>query len=117
MIEYHPNDTDTDPKDSFDTNTGEFLRLMMEINKSDVDIIVFPESCLNTPLTAVPEIMDGTNLCTSRYANSNIQDLACYARTHKIYVVINLYTKKLKPHSYVYNTNVVFDRNGTVIST
>lgn len=101
------------------------------------DIIVFPESTLNglnEPLTYVPRATDKISPCDlpSNY-EPFLVEISCRARESKKYVVINLTEKedctkksqadKKDPRPCasnglsIFNTNVVFDRTGAVIST
>lgn len=105
---------------------------------SNLDIIVFPEMTLNEFPTAVeiPEVEDKISPCLSDdYSSENVvKKISCAARNFRRYVVVNIVTKAECPDpemienedprsckdredgfSY-YNTNVVFDRNGTLIS-
>ena len=104
----------------------------------NLDIIVFPEMTLNGMETAVetPEPDDKLSPCINEnYTEGNLVKLiSCSARTYQRYVVVDIVTKTPCPDiemttngdkrkctdredkmSY-YNTNVVFDRNGTLIS-
>lgn len=112
---------------------------IMQSAPSTLDIIVFPEGTLNTILTAI-ELPDSIiTPCTSTnpdYEDDNLlKVISCSARQHNRYVIINVITKAKCPDiemianddprncddenkdgfSY-YNTNVVFDRVGAVIS-
>lgn len=104
----------------------------------DLDIIVFPEMTLNQLETAyeIPEVVEKITPCdNSSYAQDNlVKQLSCAAKTFRRYTVVNMVTKAKCPDSDMiaqndprnctdrddgfsyYNTNVVFDRNGTVIS-
>lgn len=89
---------------------------------ADVDIMVFPESALNGQATAqfVPEPADQVVPCLeASYERNPIQAISCAARIRRMYVVINLTMKRLSVSNgtvVLYNTNVVFDRTGKVIS-
>lgn len=105
---------------------------------STLDIIVFPEMTLNGMETAVetPEPNDKVSPCdNATYPADNLVKLiSCSAKTHRRYVVVNVVTKAACPDADMianedprnctdradgmsyYNTNVVFDRNGTLIS-
>ncbi|KAG5672445.1 hypothetical protein PVAND_002573 [Polypedilum vanderplanki] len=111
---------------------------IMENAPSNLDIIVFPESTLNSMATAseIPEPEDNISPCDDdKYKVEDlIKQISCSANKHKRYVVINITTKTKCPDADMiankdprkcearedglsyYNTNVVFDRNGTVIS-
>lgn len=115
-------------------NLNEYLRIMDEA-PSTLDIIAFPESTLNSILTApeIPEPEEKISPCDTMGFDDLIKKLSCSAKKHQRYVVINISTKVRCPdadmvaqkdprncsrtdsNSY-YNTNVVFDRKGVVIS-
>lgn len=95
------------------------------------DIVVFPESALteNTGQAQfVPPPAEFRVPCTNgTSATGVLHTLSCAALAKRTYVVVNLYTvatcttsaDALCPVSgrRVYNTNIVFDRSGTLIST
>lgn len=87
---------------------------------ADVDIMVFPEVALNGQSTAqfVPDPSDQVVPCLdASYGNNPIQAISCAARNRTMYVVINMTSKRLSQGDVLlYNTNVVFDRAGKVIS-
>lgn len=117
-------------------NWNRFVEVM-DNAPSTLDIIIFAESTLNSMLTApeLPEIAEKISPCDDEnYTEGNLaKKISCAAKQHQRYVVINLTTKARCPDvdmvaqndtrnctrddgfSY-YNTNVVFDRNGVVIS-
>lgn len=105
---------------------------------SNLDIIVFPEMTLNSMQTAVeiPEVDENLSPCDSdKYpAENSMKQISCSAKTYQRYVVVNMVTKAKCPDpemtanndprncsarsdgfSY-YNTNVVFDRKGILVS-
>lgn len=110
----------------------------MQNAPTTLDIIVFPEMTLNQMQTAVeiPEPKDNVSPCDSAdYPdNSLVKQISCSAKMYRRYVVVGVVTKVACPDddmiaqndqrncsdrddtmSY-YNTNVVFDRTGTVVS-
>lgn len=110
---------------------------MMDEAPSTLDIIIFPEMTLNNMGTAVetPEPDAKVSPCTDvNFPENLIKQLSCSARTHNRYVVVNVVTKTPCPDADMtangdprdcadrpdgfsyYNTNIVFDRSGTVIS-
>lgn len=112
-----------------------YTRIVSEAADDGVDILIFPEYTLNNvafPVN-VPDPVDQVNPCLhpERFDNLLV-DLSCLARENEIYLCINLNEKEdcteelqqtrndSRPCSSLgitrYNTNVVFDRNGTVIS-
>lgn len=117
------------------SNIDKYVEIM-ENASSKLDIIVFPEMTLNNMETAVetPEPKDKVAPCDGYPVDNIIRRVSCAARSSQRYVVINIVTKALCPDedmvanedprdcksredgfSY-YNTNIVFDRNGTLIS-
>ncbi|XP_037933152.1 vanin-like protein 1 [Teleopsis dalmanni] len=110
-----------------------YVRIIKSAEANDTDIIVFPEGTLNNALqtTYVPaaheKVVPCLNVTGMVYADFLMQ-LSCAARTARKYLVINLTEKEnctavaqdTRPCAAnglnVYNTNVVFDREGCVIS-
>ncbi|KAH8265862.1 hypothetical protein KR038_006338, partial [Drosophila bunnanda] len=92
------------------------------------DIIVFPEATLNSvlQLTAVPESTEHS-LCEKQpgedeYIAPFLRRLACAAREANLYLVVNVKERAAEVGEpsgrgyLMYNTNVVFDRSGAVVS-
>lgn len=118
-----------------ENNLNGILSIIESENAKELDIIVFPEFALNnvqTPI-AVPNPKDYIRPCGQAKYSNVIEQLSCSANRGRKYVVINL-TMKLNcsdeavdlekanilcPDNgfHLYNTAVVFDRNGVVIST
>lgn len=116
-------------------HTDAYTEILSSAEALETDIVVFPESTLNNEFkpTYVPAAEDAIIPCllanqSSRYENFLIA-LSCAARTNRKYVVINLTEKEdcaanaaFDPRPCAtnglntYNTNVVFDREGRVIS-
>lgn len=107
-------------------NTEKYIQIMASKEADPVDIIVFPESTLNNILTPilVPET-DSIELCRNASYDLNLRKISCAALKLRKYVVINLTMKQLHIECdsencaekwNLYNTNVVFDRRGRVIS-
>ncbi|XP_002099874.2 vanin-like protein 1 [Drosophila yakuba] len=107
-----------------------FQKIIREVG--DVDIIVFPEHILNSQATAtfVPHEYQNITPCYQTDYELFLIELSCSARANGIYVVINVVEKELCangagsdtfnpcPSTGVryFNTNVVFDRRGRIIS-
>lgn len=112
-----------------------YSRIIQEAGENEVDILVFPEYTLNN--VAFPVIIphpDGKIVpCTdSESFNNLVVDLSCLAQEHNLYLSVNLSEQEdcteesqlrrndTRPCSRLginrFNTNVVFDRNGTVIA-
>lgn len=105
---------------------------------STLDIIVFPEMTLNGMETAVeiPEPTAEVTPCdnSSFPAENLVKQISCAAKSFRRYVVVNMVTKVACPDADMiankdprncsvrtdglsyYNTNVAFNRNGTLIS-
>lgn len=99
--------------------------------REKVDIIVFPEDGLTASVnseetlwassTKVPDPKKKVSPCygrTEEYSNFLVQ-FSCASKIHQIYSVINLVEaveNKNNSKPILYNTNVVFDRNGVVIA-
>lgn len=98
---------------------NEYLDFINHEQAVDVDIMVFPESCLNDRFTAqiIPDVDEEVVPCTnSAYDNTPVQAISCAARNRSTYVVINLTMQRHVPELILHNTNVVFDRTGKVVS-
>lgn len=111
-----------------------YTRIIGEAAEQDVDILVFPEYTLNNvafPI-AIPDPLDNLNPCIESDLFDNLLvDLSCLARENKIYLSINLNEREectddlqqsrndSRPCNRngfsLFNSNVVFDRNGTVV--
>lgn len=134
VVEYSP-DTGS-PGDSVadivSKNVAQYVPLIRRAAEQEVDIIVFPECGLVTYgsstkfATPLPHPDDRVNPCTDTSSNvaEAIRTLSCAARNHSIYVVVNLPEVHPCPDAtncssssvVYYNSNVVFDRNGTVVA-
>lgn len=86
---------------------------------------MLPEGSLNSEgLTYVPDPNDKSIPCEELDFHYSLSELSCYARSIKSYLVANVHEKILCSEDYkcprkgyfILNTNVVFDRNGMVIS-
>ncbi|EDV47344.1 vanin-like protein 1 [Drosophila erecta] len=107
-----------------------FQKIIGEVG--DVDIIVFPEHVLNSDATAtfVPHEFQNITPCYQTDYELFLIELSCSARANSLYVVINVVEKELCAHGAgsdtldpcpstgvrYFNTNVVFDRTGRIIS-
>ncbi|KAH8273043.1 hypothetical protein KR018_002252, partial [Drosophila ironensis] len=115
-------------------NAAAYAEIINSANASATDIIVFPESTLNSggSNSFVPAPEDQVNPCLSdpnaTYFEEFLVTISCAARNASKYVVINLTEKQKCEDSpedprpcasnglNVFNTNVVFDREGVVVS-
>lgn len=102
----------------------EFEKFIKHPNASEVDIMVFPEYVLQElAFTFVPSAEEKVVPCDQLDYDYLLTELSCYARTYKKYLVVNVNEKavckegpKCKNGLTEFITNVVFDRNGMVIS-
>ncbi|XP_053948035.1 vanin-like protein 1 [Anastrepha ludens] len=120
---------------SLEDNLAGYVEIISSSAAEPTDIIVFPESTLNSATTSTfvpdPDSAVDTIPCllgnTSVYSDFLVQ-LSCSARQARKYVVVNLTerdnctTSQQDPRPCAssglntFNTNVVFDREGRVIS-
>lgn len=132
VVEYAPDHED------IESNLKRFTSIIESVEARDVDILVFPEFALNSisaPIE-VPNAKDLIRPCGQRKYSDVMETLSCSANRARKYVVINVTMKlncsdegtKSVPADetnvscpnwgyHMYNTAVVFDRNGIVIST
>lgn len=138
VVEFsHERNESFTPEQRLAINLARYLKIMNEA-PANLDIILFPEATLNINLTAVeiPEVAEKISPCgnSSYPADGLLNQISCSARNFKRYVVVNMVTKVTCPDADMtafedprdcsehkdkmsyYNTNVVFDRNGTLIS-
>lgn len=130
VVEFRMTKNGATPAAQLRDRVDQYVSLMTKAAGQNVDIIVFPESTLTDHGQGlmVPDAADRVNPCdNSTYPNDGLLSrLSCAARAAKSYAVINLkMTRKCNAEvngapctgqDSVYNTNVVFDRNGMVIS-
>ncbi|XP_052856648.1 vanin-like protein 2 [Drosophila gunungcola] len=127
VVEFRPSNLVSD-------NLAAYLEIIQSKNASFTDIIVFPESTLNDmgATSFVPNPEHLINPCLSDPKATYYEDflviLSCAARNASKYIVINLTEKQMcedvpedsRPCALdgfnVFNTNVVFDRQGVVVS-
>ncbi|XP_004527053.1 vanin-like protein 1 [Ceratitis capitata] len=135
VVEFRPDFIGLTTEQLVAKHTDAYTEILSSAEALETDIVVFPESTLNNEFkpTYVPAAEDAIIPCllanqSSRYENFLIA-LSCAARTNRKYVVINLTEKEdcasnaaFDPRPCAtnglntYNTNVVFDREGRVIS-
>lgn len=133
VVEFRPTVGGMSSSDLVADHLQSYLNIIESAEANDTDIIVFPEGTLNNAfqLTFVPDSKDGIIPClpseTNLYANF-LMELSCAARRLHKYLVINLTEKEncssvqfdprpcASDDLNIYNTNVVFDREGRVVS-
>lgn len=120
VVEFYATNIGDSPDEQLRNRVDEYVAFINSKAAAEVDIMVFPETSLNGPTTPqfVPDVSDQVVPClNSSYANNPIQAISCAARNRTMYVLINLTMKTPSgDHLLLYNTNVVFDRTGKVIS-
>ncbi|XP_039281527.1 vanin-like protein 1 isoform X1 [Nilaparvata lugens] len=141
VVEYAPLEWDgfEKPKDLFLRNANRFVTIIERAAKENADIIVFPEcglTTLNIPVkregiteytTFIPNPVEKRTPCTDNDTGlaEHLRVLSCAAKNNKMYVAVNMDEKITcesdmqgcpKDHLIFFNTNIVFDRNGTIIA-
>lgn len=132
--ELDPNET---PADIIKNTQTAYLNFIDEAHEKNVDILVFPEATFNYHfafekrellLEYAIELPDPEHLVTpatetSRFS-SILVNFSQNIRKNQVYTLINIVEKENCANTIkcsetgwnLYNTNVVFDRNGTIIS-
>ncbi|XP_032288963.1 vanin-like protein 2 isoform X2 [Drosophila virilis] len=123
-----------DSNENLADNLAGYLELIESPDARTADIIVFPELTLNDmeTLTFLPKPEQSLSPCVddpiARYYAPFLVSISCAARKASKYIVINICERQLcsatpedtrpcAPTGYnVFNTNVVFNRKGTIIS-
>lgn len=127
-------DETIDDQPNLNSRTIRYTSYIINPLTAEADIIIFPEGTLNNHHLPqwVPAVNDRIIPCeNATYIDNPIQRISCAAKDAKKYVVINLITKRncteeklvIETHHpcpsndlILYNTNVVFDRTGCIIS-
>lgn len=124
MVEFAPEAPTQPNADRIEKAVTAYIEIIESADAGPVDIVVFPESTLNNrnyPLL-IPEPADRVTPCGNDSYDAVLQRLSCSASRSRKYVVINVTEKKNASDAdspdvtLHYNANVVFDRNGVVIS-
>ncbi|XP_038217528.1 vanin-like protein 1 isoform X2 [Zerene cesonia] len=114
-----------------DTNIANYIRIIKEASEQNADIVVFPEMTLNrgnrnveVPIYGRLKEYPVPALHEDLY-DSILVSMSSAARNNRIYVVINVQEEMNCANApgeecpenkvYLFNTDVVFDRNGAVI--
>ncbi|XP_012266871.2 vanin-like protein 2 [Athalia rosae] len=143
VAEYHPVLTGDNGTEIANENAKNFITMMAKAAEHNADIIVFPENGLTVGFTYSKENRTMYPSFSTFLPDDNahvpcknsetvvieaLQSLSCAAQNYSMYVVINLMEMKkcnaseTESHGcpsdglFFYNTNVVLDRNGTIIS-
>ncbi|KAK0164544.1 hypothetical protein PV328_003161 [Microctonus aethiopoides] len=139
VVEYFPFSNGTNSSAIINENAKNYIKFINTAYENDVDIIVFPESSLIMKLRTnssdrnydlytssyIPDPEDNKVPCNDSSSNvlPAIGSISCAAKQYSMYVVINVIEEvnctgdKCPENGHLlYNTNVVFDRNGAVIA-
>ncbi|XP_036336929.1 vanin-like protein 3 [Rhagoletis pomonella] len=135
VVEFRPDFIGLTTAQLIANHTAAYKEIFASPEALETDIVVFPEGTLNNDFqpTYVPAAEDAVIPCLLANQSSRYEDflveLSCAARTNRKYLVINLTEKEncadnaaFDPRPCatnglnIYNTNVVFDREGRVIS-
>lgn len=97
-----------------------YLEFIAAEEADNVDIMVFPESTLNNfqnPFEVPDPAKTGNVVCNNGQYHKTMQAISCAAKQKRRYIVINVTERSTETGTVKhYNTNVVFDRNGSVVS-
>ncbi|XP_047349735.1 vanin-like protein 1 [Vespa velutina] len=136
VVEFAPEKMANNSKLTLQINTLRYLKLIQDAGKQNADIVVFPEngitgyefperSELDSWTTLIPSADAEYTPCTTNMngVSEVLKNISCAARNNKIYTVINIAEKEHctgnncpEDKVFYYNTNVVFDRSGTIIA-
>ncbi|XP_018321622.1 vanin-like protein 2 isoform X2 [Agrilus planipennis] len=136
VVEYFPvQEIGLSPKDKTLKNVNNYLSLLNEVTE-DIDIVVFPEATITTGFqnrnrtillalaTIIPDPSKNIVVChqTSENYSQYLISLSCGAKNRAVYLVANVIEKRIctgnkcaSDNWDFYNSNVIFDRNGTVV--
>ncbi|XP_037935091.1 vanin-like protein 1 [Teleopsis dalmanni] len=126
VVEFPPSSSGT-AKAKVKDNLQRMKAIIESEETRDLDILVFPEYVLNNMewKTFVPDPLQKIAPCDIPNNDWFLTEMSCAARSRNLYVVINLLEKEFcgnrtidcdKSGFNTYNTNVVLDRQGRVIS-
>ncbi|XP_037908441.1 vanin-like protein 1 [Hermetia illucens] len=143
VLEYSYLVSNKSMEESVELNVNEYVRFIELAKRKNVDVLVFPEATLNHDFIETREQLSDYAVVTpdpklkiAPYEHENdyssiLVKLSKAAKDNQIYVLVNLIEKMLctsesdackPPHNVhndgycLYNTNVVFDRKGRLIS-
>ncbi|KAK9504619.1 hypothetical protein O3M35_010915 [Rhynocoris fuscipes] len=121
VVEYHGFHGNYSGEEILHFNVEKHIQLIAEAAKQNADIIVFPELGLlsydETQFIEVPDPAKKIVPATDKNCHEALRNLSDAAIKYNIYVVTNLHELfKNNSKEYKYNTNIVFDRKGTLIA-
>ena len=139
VVEYSPDQTTVDIEDRIQNNLKGYEEALKVIENEGVQIVVFPEdglcgfsglslNALKVYFEPIPDPEQGSNPCVQNEFKELpiLQSLSCLARKYNIVLVANMGDKRECNRtsdancpewgSYYYNTDVVFENDGTLIA-
>lgn len=138
VVEFAPYVNVKDGPATLEKNVNSYADFAKQAKQQDADIIVFPEDGLTSYsmpgkskmdpwTTVIPSPKEEYVPCTGDRSgvSQTLKQLSCAARTNSIYLVANIAEKGCPNGNAVecpdnrtiyHNTNVAFDRNGTIIA-
>lgn len=108
----------TNAEETLNLNTNRYVDIISQAAKV-ADIVVFPEGGLNNgDLTLFVEIpYEKYGIVSAESTHDAIRNLSQAARYYDVYVAINIHEEEHTINGTIrYNTNVIFDRNGSIIA-
>lgn len=127
VVEVNPPETIGDDFSTVAAVCDQMVNIIQSPETKDVDIIVLPEGVFNRIETAVL-LPTSTVFCDDPTSHFLLRNISCAARNANKYVVIDAYIKvhcsnddqkfcaNKSDNTNMYNTAVVFDRNGIVVA-
>ncbi|XP_039289979.1 vanin-like protein 1 isoform X3 [Nilaparvata lugens] len=128
VVEFHAKNLDPNSEQNVMLNALNHRTIIEKVLLKNVkpDIIVFPETGLNDfsvekPVsTIIPSPSENSTPCPRESAHDTssnlLETLSCTARMYKLYMVVNMLEKYIEnDKTYFYNTNVAFNREGTIV--
>lgn len=131
VVEFDTKVDSTTAADRIAARQTKIVSIITATENSAADIIVFPEYALEeVEPQIVSDPLDRVVLCNNDTYSGPLKDVSCAAKQASTYVVLNVLTKyncslvnsandtedTTSEEFCIYNSNVVFDRTGAVIS-
>lgn len=134
VVEYNRGEVGATPNERVDNRITDYINFLLLPAATPADIVVYPEGTLNDAVTpqSVPDPSLSIVMCANvLYTDNIMQRLSCAARDHQKYLVVNVIIQMncaeereatgddrecTEDNLNLYNSNVVFNRIGAVIS-